>query len=91
LTADEAEAALARLLDLGIQLSFSDTLYQQAFAYARQHGLPDVYDTLYVVLAHRLGTELWTDDRKLLDAVRHLAPWVRWIRDHPLPPPQGRG
>jgi predicted nucleic acid-binding protein len=90
LTGDEAEAAIARFLALGIQVVSSDTLYQQAFAFACQHGLPDIYDTLYVVLAERLGTELWTDDRKLLDAVRPIAPWVRWVGDYPLPagPPQ---
>jgi predicted nucleic acid-binding protein len=85
LTVVEAEAAVARFLALGIQLVSSDALYQQAFAFARQHELPDIYDTLYVVLAEHLGTELWTDDRKLLDAVRPIAPWVRWIRDYPLP------
>jgi predicted nucleic acid-binding protein len=85
LTVDEAEAALTRFLGLVVQLVSSDPLYQQAFRFARQHGLPDIYDTLYVVLAQRLGTELWTDDRKLMDAVRHIAPWVRWIKDYPVP------
>jgi predicted nucleic acid-binding protein len=85
LTEDEAQAALDRFLGLGIQLLSSDALYQEAFAFARQHRLPDIYDTLYVVLAQRVGTELWTDDRKLLDAVRGVAPWVRWIKDYPLP------
>ncbi len=85
LTVDEAQAALDRFLALGIQLLSSDALYQEAFAFARQHRLPDIYDTLYVVLAQRLGAQLWTDDRRLLDAVRALAPWVRWIKDYPLP------
>jgi predicted nucleic acid-binding protein len=88
LTAHEAEAALDRFLALGTQVVSSDALYQQSFAFAHQHGLADIYDTLYVVLAERLGTELWTDDRKLLDAVRHIAPWVRWIKDYPLPSPE---
>jgi predicted nucleic acid-binding protein len=83
LTEDEAEAALHRFLALGIQLVSSDALYQQAFAFARQHGLADIYDTLYVVLAERLSSDLWTDDRKLLAAVRASAPWVRWIKDYP--------
>jgi len=84
LTVDEARAALDRFLDLGIQLLSSDGLYQDAFAFAQQYRLPDLYDTLYVVLAQRLGTELWTDDRKLLAAVRQVATWTRWIRDYPL-------
>jgi predicted nucleic acid-binding protein len=84
LTVAEAQLALDRFLGLGIQLLSSDALYQEAFAFGRQHGLPDLCDTLYVVLAQRVGAELWTDDRKLLDAVRVPAPWVRWIKDYPL-------
>jgi predicted nucleic acid-binding protein len=84
LTVAEAEAALAGFLALGIQLVSSEDLYQQAFAFARQQGLADIYDTLYVILAQRLSTELWTDDRKLLEAVRRIALWVRWIKEYPL-------
>ncbi|HEY7060087.1 MAG TPA: type II toxin-antitoxin system VapC family toxin [Chloroflexota bacterium] len=85
LTAEEAQAALDRFLTLGVRIEASDALYREAFGFARQQALPNIYDTLYVVLARLLGTELWTDDRKLLDAVRNVAPWVRWIRDYPLP------
>ena len=83
LTVGEAEAALARFLAIGIQLVSSEDLDQQAFAFARQQRLADIYDTLYVILAQRLSTELWTDDRKLLEAVRRIAPWVRWIKEYP--------
>lgn len=85
LTPREAEQALAQILAIGIQIVSPDDVYEQAFAFARAHGLPDVYDTLYVVLAEMLGTDFWTDDRKLLQAVRSAAPWVRWIKDYPTP------
>jgi len=37
-----------------------------------------------VVLAQMLDTELWTDDRRLRNAVGSVAPWIRWIGDYPL-------
>jgi predicted nucleic acid-binding protein len=85
----EADAALDRFMALGLRLVVSDTIYRRAFDFARQHGLPNIYDTLYVVLAQELDTELWTDDRRLLDRVRMSAPWVRWIADYPLAPDDG--
>ncbi len=85
LTTEEAEKALARFLAIGVQLVFSDDLYQEAFAFARDRGLKNLYDGMYVVVAQRLNAPLWTDDRELLDAAWRIAPWVRWIKDYPLP------
>ena len=47
---------------------------------------PTMYDGFYVVLARRLGTELWTDDRWLIRGLLTLpdfASYVRWIGDYP--------
>jgi predicted nucleic acid-binding protein len=85
LTPEEAERALAQFLRLRVRLVASDDLYQQGFAFARTHQLPNLYDSLYVVLAQMLGADLWTDDRVLLGAVGQAAPWVRPISDYPLP------
>jgi predicted nucleic acid-binding protein len=80
----EAEQALVRFLRFPIALLTPADLYQQAFAFARTHNLTNIYDSLYVVLAQTLGTELWTDDQALLRALGAAAPWVRSIRDYPL-------
>jgi predicted nucleic acid-binding protein len=80
----QAEAALARFLGFGIRLAIAEELYQQAFAFARDRGLPNLYDSMYVVLAQQFSSTLWTDDRKLLDVTWRVAPWVRWIKDYPL-------
>ena len=85
ITPTEAERAVAQFLRLGIALLTPADLYPQAFAFARTHQLTNVYDSLYVVLAQTLGTELWTDDQALLRALGTAAPWVRSIRDYPLP------
>lgn len=59
-------------------------LYHRAVTFAKTYHLQSVYDSLYVVLAQILQTELWTDDRTLLNALGTAAPWVRWIGDYPL-------
>jgi predicted nucleic acid-binding protein len=82
---EEGERALADFLRLGVELLSPAGLYPQALAFAHRHRLPNIYDALYVVLAQMLGTELWTDDQALLNALGPSAPWVRPIRTYPLP------
>lgn len=82
ITQDEAEEALAKFLAIPIQIITSDDLYTRAFAFALQHGLSSLYDSLYVVLAELLGAQLWTDDRRLLNTIGQAAPWVRSIADY---------
>ena len=80
----QAEQALADFLQFPLQLLTPAALYTQAFEFARTHQLDSIYDSLYVVLAHQLGAELWTADSRLLNALRGRAPWVRFIGDYPL-------
>ena len=83
ITEDEANRALAAFLRLPITLSSPPGLYPRALAFARTHGLPSAYDSIYVVLAQMTNAELWTADQRLLRAVSSAAPWVRWIGDFP--------
>ncbi len=73
---------MAKFLELPVRLLGAADLYRRALAFAREHRLTDIDDSLYVVLAEILDTELWTDDRVLLKAVGSVAPWVRWIGDY---------
>ncbi len=86
ITESEAEQALAQFLHYPLRIIAPAEIYTQAFAFARQHHLENIYDSLYVVLAQREEVELWTDDRTLLRSTASVAPWVRWIADYPLPP-----
>jgi len=81
ITLKEADQALSRFLAFPVQVVAPPELYQRAFLFARTHTV-NTYDSLYVVLAQMLDTELWTDDRRLLSSVRTVAPWVRWIGDY---------
>jgi predicted nucleic acid-binding protein len=79
----EADAAVVRFARLDVQLLAPPELPQEAYAFAKRHRLGAIYDSLYVVLAQRLGAELWTDDRSLLNSVGPAAPWIRWLGDYP--------
>ena len=76
---------VVRLQNLPITVAHPVGLYEQAFDFATQVGLPSVYDSLYVVLAQMLGAELWTADARLLAAVGAHAPWVRSLADYQPP------
>ena len=84
LTDEEAQRALQEFLAIPIQLLAPEDLYRRGFDLARDHGLTNTYDSLYVALAQMLGVEMWTDDQSLLRALGSSAPWVRSIRDYPL-------
>lgn len=84
LATDVARAALVDFMALPLQIVGSPGLYEDAYSFARAQNLPGIYDSIYVVLARELGTELWTADQRLLSAVGRSAPWVRSIAHYPL-------
>ncbi|MDP8924805.1 MAG: type II toxin-antitoxin system VapC family toxin, partial [Chloroflexota bacterium] len=79
LTRSEAAEALGTFLAFPLHIVSTEDLYTRSFDFAVQAGLPSIYDSMYVVLAQSLGAELWTDDRRLLNSVAQISPWVRWI------------
>jgi predicted nucleic acid-binding protein len=87
LTFEQADRLLREFLSLRIDIVAPPDLYTRALATARDHGLPSSYDAIYVALAGQLGLELWTDDRRLLQALGPAVPWVRWLGDYPVGTP----
>jgi len=81
----EADQALTRFLTFPLELLSPTSLYEEAFTFARTHGLSNIYDSAYVVLAQLLNTTLWTADETLLNALGTAAPWVRFLGAYPLP------
>jgi predicted nucleic acid-binding protein len=86
LTGNDALDLVHQFMALRIHSLSPPGLIEQGFAFARDHGLPTIYDSFYVVLARMLDAELWTDDRRPLRAVGGVASWVRWIGRYPLTP-----
>ena len=82
ITEQRATAAVRDFLAFRVEIITPPDLYERAYDFARAHRLPTIYDSLYVTLAQLGGVELWTADERLLNAVRSIAPAVRWIGDY---------
>ena len=81
LTTDEAREAIRDLLALPFVLCDVTALADRAFTIAHQRQ-QRAYDCLYVALAEREGSELWTGDERLYNALHTQYPFVRWIADY---------
>src|SRR5438046_1396511 len=76
ITADEAREAIRDLLALPFVLCDVAAVADRAFVIAQQHQ-QRVYDCLYVALAERDGSELWTGDERLYNALHSQYGCVR--------------
>ncbi len=78
----DAEQALVEFATFPVTLISSDELHRHALSIAEVYGFPAAYDAHYVALAQILECELWTDDRRLINAVSHRLAFVKWIGDY---------
>jgi predicted nucleic acid-binding protein len=70
------QESLKQAMTIPIDLIAPDeALAQAAFAWTRRLRRAAAYDSFYLALAERLGCELWTVDRRLVNAAS--LPWVR--------------
>lgn len=60
-----------------------DGLYHRALSLASELGLGAAYDALYLALAEVEGCQVWTADRRLLNAVQSSFPHIRWVEESP--------
>ena len=77
-TAAQVNLAIAYLTELAITVHVPQPV--PALATARALGI-SAYDAAYVALAADLGLDLWTADRRLVNASVGLG-FVRWIGDY---------
>ncbi|PKB78438.1 MAG: hypothetical protein BZY88_18550 [SAR202 cluster bacterium Io17-Chloro-G9] len=77
LTSQEGESAFAIFCDMGIAISTRSDLHLLAWELAKTYNRPRAYDTMYLAAAQAEGCDLWTGDRRLVNAVD--LPWVRWL------------
>ena len=78
--AEHAGSLLSEALDWRITI-WTDVRSIQATAlgFATRFNRPKAYDAQYLAVAAALGCELWTADRRLVNAVAGQLSWVRWI------------
>ena len=81
LTVDAAEEAMHRILELGIQrLPPTRQLHESALRWSARLGHTKAYDAHYLALAEQLQAELWTADRRLVNAAHQAGVnSVHWI------------
>ncbi|MDO8689133.1 MAG: type II toxin-antitoxin system VapC family toxin [Dehalococcoidia bacterium] len=75
-----AEDAFQAFREMDIATVYPPDLQPQAWAIAKKYNQRRTYDAQYLAVATALGCELWTGDRKLVNAVNE--PWVRWVGDY---------
>lgn len=74
-----ADELLSLALDLPITYLGDSWLHHGALMLAGRFGLKASYDAHYVALAQHIGTELWTLDKRLYNAVHPQLDFVRLV------------
>ncbi len=80
LKAEEGDEAFTDFMELPVRSVSPGYLQPQAWSVAKRYNRPRAYDAQYIAVAVMLGCELWTGDRRLVNAID--VPWVRWIGEH---------
>ena len=79
MTAEEGLRALKLLEGLKIRLVWDWSLLERALALAAELDQSTAYDTVYLALAEKDGSELWTADARFARAASRMYPQVRLI------------
>ena len=78
--AEEGEDAFSAFMSLGVRAVDTADLQPRAWDLAKQHHRPRAYDAQYLAVATALGCELWTGDRRLVNALG--VSWLKWVGDY---------
>lgn len=77
LSGADGDRAFVALEKLEVDVREPPDLYRLAWHLAQRLDRPTVYDCCYLALAEMARCDLWTADRRLLNVVSPLLPWVR--------------
>ena len=77
MSVEDGETAFRLFADLPIAIQEHRALSATAWSLARQFDRPNAYDAVYVAAAQLEDCELWTGDRRLVNAFR--LPNIRWV------------
>ena len=74
---EEGERSFEAFCELDIAISNRADLHILAWALAKEHRQPRIYDSMYLAVARSEECDFWTGDLRLANAVN--APWVKWV------------
>lgn len=77
---ERGERSFESFMGLGIHAVDLPDLQPSAWDLAKKYNRPRAYDAQYLAVASILRCDLWTGDRRLVNAVNE--PWVRWVGDY---------
>ncbi len=82
---DEAEAMRAwrALLGHGVSAVSPEGMFDRAWVLARELSQRRTYDMAYFAVAELLGCELWTADKKVVNAAQGRFPWLHYVDELP--------
>lgn len=75
-----AEAAFHAFMEMGIMSIEAPNLQPLAWELSKKYERPRSYDAQYLAVASLLSCDVWTADRRLVNAVNER--WVRWVGEH---------
>lgn len=78
-TFEETAEFLELALGLEIDVISDSFLHRKALLIAHKCRLKSAYDAHYLALAQSLDADLWTADRRLVNAVTEIFPWVKFL------------
>ncbi len=82
LSQEEGEEAFSLYASIPIRIVDDIIVYRLAWELARKYNLPRTYDMQYLAVAEMEDCELWTVDRKLVNAVQGKNKRVRWVGEY---------
>lgn len=87
MASEQAIRAVNSMMNLGIEFTHpSPELHRRALIWAERLGHSKSYDAQYLAVAEYIQAELWTADRRLVNAARHQElNWVHWIGENSSP------
>ena len=79
---EEGEEAFSLYLDMDVRTVDHPRLQEVAWELAKRFHRPRTYDMQYLAVAELEGCELWTADRRLVNALRGRTSRVKWLGDY---------
>ena len=79
---EEGEQAFTLYSGIPIAIINHSSIYRTAWELAKKYNMPRTYDMQYLAVAEMEDCELWTLDKRLVNAVSGKNKRVKWVEDY---------